>query len=58
MRGISILGLRGKYDFGFLMGCVEGSDSELVTVETLKARESLNVDIENLYTLKKIIGSI
>ena len=34
------------------------SGSELVTVETPRARESLNVDIENLYTLKKIIGSI
>jgi deoxyribonuclease-4 len=37
---------------------IRESGSELVTVETPRARESLNVDIENLYTLKKIIGSI
>jgi len=43
----------GEYDIGFLMGCVEGSGSGLVTVETPRVGKSLDEDMVNLYILKE-----
>ena len=48
----------GEYDFGFLMGCVEGSGLGLVTLETPRVEESLDEDVENLSVLKNMSRSI
>jgi len=45
----------GEYDFGFLMGCVEKSRSEMVTLETLRGDiGALREDVENVKILKNI----
>jgi len=44
----------GEYDFGFLMGCVEGSGAKMVTMETSREEKSLDEDMENLSVLKNM----
>lgn len=45
---------KGEYDFRFLMGRVEESDSAFMTLETPRIIRSLNEDMENLSVLKNI----
>ncbi len=44
----------GEYDFGFLMDCVEKSGSDMVTLETQRRVNSLDKDMEDIYTLNNI----
>ena len=42
----------GEYNLEFLMGCVERSGMEMVTMETPRRGGSLDGDVDNLYILK------
>lgn len=44
----------GEYDFGFLMDYVEKSGSDMVTLETQQRGNSLDKEIEDLYTLNNM----
>jgi len=46
---------KGQYEFLYLMGCIEGSDSALVTLETSWISKALDGDMNNLYILNKFL---